>query len=87
MSAFNNVLWYKNEKLKFEGEYINDKRNGIGKEYYYSGKLLFEGEYLYNFKIRGKYYINEKLEYEDEFLFNKKWNGKDMINLVQYYMN
>ena len=67
---------YKNEKLKFEDEYINDKRNGVGKEYYYSGKLLFEGEYLYNFKIRGKYYINEKLEYEDEFLFNKKWNGK-----------
>ena len=31
--------------LKFEGEYLNGKRNGKGKEYYYNGKLEFEGEY------------------------------------------
>ena len=29
-----------------EGEYINGKRNGKGKEYDYNGKLIFEGEYL-----------------------------------------
>ena len=33
-------------KLKFEGEYLNGKRNGKGKEYYYDDKLEFEGEYL-----------------------------------------
>ena len=31
----------------FEGEYLNGKRNGKGKEYnYYNGKLEYEGEYL-----------------------------------------
>ena len=31
--------------LVFEGEYLNGKRNGKGKEYFY-GKLIFEGEYI-----------------------------------------
>ena len=34
-----------NGNLIFEGEYLNGKRNGKGKEYY-KRKLLFEGEYL-----------------------------------------
>ena len=39
--------------LIFEGEYLNGKRNGKGKEYdYYDGKLIFEGEYL-NGKRKG----------------------------------
>jgi len=29
-----------------EGEYLNGKRNGRGKEYYEDGRLMFEGEYL-----------------------------------------
>ena len=33
------------DKLKFEGEYLNGKRNGKGKEYDYD-KLKFEGKYL-----------------------------------------
>ena len=37
--------YYYNGKLIFEGEYLNGKRNGKGKEYY-NGKLIFEGEYL-----------------------------------------
>ena len=32
-------------KLIFEGEYLNAKRNGKGKEYF-DDKLIFEGEYL-----------------------------------------
>ena len=36
-----------NDELIFEGEYLNGKRNGKGKEYYsYNRKLEFEGEYL-----------------------------------------
>ena len=31
------------DKLRFEGEYLNGKRNGKGKEYDYDGKLKFEG--------------------------------------------
>jgi len=45
----------------FEGEYLNGKRNGKGKEYYLDDKLIFE-EY--------------KLKFEGEFLNGKKWNGK-----------
>jgi len=30
----------------FEGEYINGKKNGYGKEYNNSGILKFEGKYL-----------------------------------------
>ena len=41
------------EQLVFEGEYLNRKRSGKGKEYYLSGKLKFEGEYL-NGKRNGK---------------------------------
>ena len=63
-------------RLIFEGEYLNGKRNGKGKEYNYDGKLIFEGEYLYNWKKKGKSFVKEKLEYEGEYLYNKKWNGK-----------
>ena len=35
-----------NDVLIFEGEYLNGKRKGKGKEYNENGKLIFEGEYL-----------------------------------------
>ena len=44
---------YYNGKLIFEGEYLNGKRNGKGKEYDYNRKINFEGEYL-NGKRHGK---------------------------------
>ena len=37
--------YYQNGKLRFEGEYLNGKRNGKGKEYDLDGKLKFEGDY------------------------------------------
>ena len=64
-------------KLIFEGEYLNGKRNGKGKEYYYEGKILFEGEYLNGKRWNGKGYdINNKVVYE-----LKNWNGK----VKEYY--
>ena len=65
-------------QLIFEGEYLNRKRNGRGKEISLDGELQFEGEYL-NGKRNGKgkeYYDNEKLKFEGEYLNGKKWNGK-----------
>ena len=44
----------------FEGEYINGKKNGKGKEYYYGSELMFEGEYL-----------NRKREHDDDKLTYK----------------
>ena len=74
----------------FEGEYLNGKRNGKGKEYYNDGKLKFEGEYLYDQKRKGKLYINNKLEYDGEYLYNKKWNGKgynENLNIIYELIN
>ena len=62
--------------MYFEGEYLNGKKNGNGKQYNRDGSLEFEGTYLYDYKKRGKHYMNGKLDYEGEYLFDKKWNGK-----------
>ena len=72
-------------KIIFEGEYLNGKRNGMGKEYN-NGELLFEGEYLngkyWNGKIKG-YNPMGYLEIKGEFLNGKSriiWNNwKKMI--------
>ncbi len=67
------------DKILYEGEYLNGKRHGKGKQYYYiDGNLEFENEYLYNEKKKEKEYYNEesKLMFEGEYLYQKKWNGK-----------
>ena len=62
-----------NDKLIFEGEYSNGKRNGKGKEYDNYGRLIFKGEYLNG---KGKEYDNYGyLIFEGEYL-NGKRNGK-----------
>ena len=61
----------------FEGEYLNGKRNGKGKEYYDNGELKFEGEYLNGKKWNGKgFNKNNEIEYEI-----KDGNGK----VKEYY--
>ena len=64
--------------LIFEGEFLNGKRNGEGKEYYKDGKLKFEGKYLYGDRIgEGKEYFNKgNIKFEGEYLNGKRWNGK-----------
>ena len=69
--------FYYNDKLSFEGEYKNGKRNGKGKEYNDVGKLLFEGKFK-NGKRNGKgkeYNGVGKLLFEGEYK-NGKRNGK-----------
>ena len=70
------------DKLLFEGEYLNGKRNGKGKEYY-DGKLIFEGEYLNGERNgKGKEYdhIYGNLRFEGEYLNGEKWNGNGYNN-------
>ena len=43
-----------NNKLIYEGEYSNGKRNGKGKEYNAEGKLVYEGEYFNEKKWKWK---------------------------------
>ena len=70
-----------NDNLIYDGEYLNGKRNGIGKEYNENGKLIYEGEYLNGKKIgKGKIYdINGNLIiFEGEYI-NGEINGKGKI--------
>ena len=65
--------------LIYEGEYINSKRHGKGKEYHNNGKIKFEGEYLKGREWTGKgynedgviiYEINQGKGYLKEFYQN-----------------
>ena len=49
---------YIDNTLIFEGEYLNWKRHGKGKEYNKYCKLIFEGEYL----------LDKKMEREENFI-------------------
>ena len=71
------------DSLIFEGEYLNGKRNGKGKEYNRAGNVKFEGEYLNGKrKGKGKEYNSEYycLIFEGEYLNGLKWNGKGYNN-------
>ena len=66
-----------NDKLTYEGEYLNGEKNGKEKEYYIYDNLKYEVEYL-NGKRNGKgkeYDFYGNLIFEGEYLNNKKWNG------------
>ena len=67
------------ERLIYDGDYLNGFRNGKGKEYNTSNRLMkFDGEF-YNGVRHGKgkaYDRYEKLKYEGEFFYGKKWNVK-----------
>ena len=75
----NMIIFILNGKLLFEGEYLNGKRNGKGKEYdSLNDKLIFEGEYS-NGKRNGKgkeYNNNGELIFEGEYLNGEIWYGK-----------
>ena len=63
-------------KLIFEGEYSNKKRNGKGKIYNDVGYVIFEGEFLNGKKNgKGKEYQSVPIIFEGEYL-NGKRNGK-----------
>ena len=66
-----------NQKLIYEGEYLNGERSGSGNEYHNNNKIKYSGEYLHG-KRNGKgkeFFYNRKLLFEGEYLRGKKWNG------------
>ena len=72
------------ERLLFEGEFLNGKKNGKGKEYGYYGDLIFKGEYL-NGIINGKgkeYFDNGNIKYEGNY-----FNGFRHGECIEYYYN
>ena len=73
------VKEYYDGVLKFEGEYLNGRRNGKGKLYFRNKDIEFDGEYLKG-KRNGKgkeYDSDDHLIFEGEYLNGKKWNGKE----------
>jgi len=71
----------KRGELIFEGDYLNGRINGKGKEYN-NGQLKFEGDYL-NGKKNGKGKEFDKygnLISEGEYLYNWKIKGKEYTN-------
>ena len=46
INGYGKEYGYDIDELEFEGEYLNGKRNGKGKEYYNNCELKFEGQYL-----------------------------------------
>ena len=72
-------------ELKFEGDYLNGKRNLKGKEYHLSGNLRFEGEYSYGKRSgKGKEYNHHgKLIFENDYLMIKEMEKeKNLIKMV-----
>ena len=81
------------EKLVYEGEYLNDKKNGKGKTYDENGKLKYDGEYLNGIK-NGKgieYYREPDIKYVCEYKNGKKHGkGKEYsynYNFIEEYYN
>ena len=67
---------FSDNKLVFEGEYLNGEKNGKIKEYDEQNYLVFEGEYkngLKNGKVK-EYYCNNRKKFEGEYLNGLK-NG------------
>ena len=72
------------DKLIFEGYYLNGKKNGRCKEYYYEGK--FQGEYL-NGKRNGRgkeYDYWGNLSFEGKYLNDNKFIGTQYKNYRTY---
>ena len=62
--------------MSYEGEFLNDKKNGKGTEYGYPKEKLYEGEYLNGLKNgKGKENTEDGNTYDGEFL-NGVRNGK-----------
>jgi len=79
-NGFGQKYDYYENKLIFEGEFVNGKKNGFGKEYNSEDELIFEGNFVNEMKNgKGKEYNKGQLIFEGEYLKGKKWNGKCKI--------
>ena len=61
------IVAKRKSRLIFEGEYVNDEKNGKVKEYDSKGKLIFEGYYVHDKKNgRGEENKNDGIICEGE---------------------
>ena len=85
-----------NDQLIYEGEYLNGKRNGKGKEYDSNGILCFEGEFVNGKRWKGKgkeYYDNGNIIFEGEYLngeidgYGKEYDYDGKLYFEGEYLN
>ena len=67
-----------NNKLIYEGEYLNGERNGTGKEFFDNGYLKYNGQFLKGKKhgIGKEYFDNGEIKYKGEYFNGKIIKGK-----------
>ena len=93
-NGYNRIYNLNNMYILFEGEYLNGKKNGFGKEYikklYYHSdgdnnpiNLIFEGQYLNGVRngMGREYNTAGNILFEGEYKNGKRWNGI----IRQYY--
>ena len=82
------ILYNKDENIKYEGDFIDDKFEGRGKYFYENGEY-FIGEFKNNLK-NGKgieYYKNGDIKYEGDFIDDyREGNGKYNYENDDYYI-
>ena len=67
----------------FEGEYLNEKRNGQGKAFDNKGNIIFEGKYLNEKKWNGKgYYYKGNIKFEQEYNRGEK---SEKIIMIEFF--
>ena len=81
------ILYYKDGKIEYDGDFIKGKREGKGK-YFFENGYYYIGEWLNNF-MNGKgtvYYNNGTILYEGDWVGDKKeGNGKNIYKDGTYY--
>ena len=82
------ILYYKDGKIEYDGDFIKGKREGKGK-YFFENGYYYIGEWLNNF-MNGKgtvYYNNGTILYEGDWVCDKKeGNGKNIYKDGEYYI-
>ena len=82
--------YYDDGRIKFEGQYLNGERNGIGKKFYKNGKAKFVGFYLNNKKYYGIGFDldeNEIYKLENGKGIVKKYNETGKLKFEGEYLN
>ena len=66
--------------LIYEGEYLNGKKNGKGKEYFNNDNLKFEGEYKNGMEKEKNFVLNRNFLKENIIMV------KDGMEYIKYIM-
>ena len=73
-------LFYKNGIKKYDGNWENGKRNGLGISYYPSGKIEYNGTFLYDL-YNGKgilYYYSADYNFSYDLVYEGDFNNNNM---------